>query len=74
MEKLQNRLVDMREAYEELGPQSESILDPIGTGPPAAFFEADQPHVLLGIANVFLQVYISLRSFSQLPSGRALES
>ena len=57
MEKLHNRLVDMREAYEELGPQSEERMDPLLTGPPPAFFEPDQPHILLGIANVFLQVF-----------------
>ncbi|ODN01520.1 Kinesin-like protein KIF13A [Orchesella cincta] len=56
LEKLQNRLVDMREMYEDYcSPNTE--LDPteLSNDPPANFFEPDQPHVLLGIANVFLQ-------------------
>lgn len=56
MEKLQNRLVDMREMYEDFCSQnnSEDSVD-LSSDPPATFFEPDQPHVLLGIANVFLQ-------------------
>lgn len=78
LEKLQNRLIDMREMYEdycsqnsatkpsETGTDDGNLLlvpgfgssvictDP-SSGPPATFFEPDQPHVLLGIANVFLQ-------------------
>lgn len=60
MEKLQNRLIDMRELYEEYSSSLSSseikVRDPLHEGPPAAFFEPDIPHVLLGIANVFLQV------------------
>lgn len=49
MEKLQNRLVDMRDIYTEFKTHAT---------PPNAntFYDPDQPHVLLGIANVFLQV------------------
>jgi kinesin family protein 13 len=48
--------VDMREIYEEYSSQSAdgSELDFCLNTPPS-FFEPDQPHVLLGIANVFLQ-------------------
>lgn len=53
MEKLHNRLVDMRELYEEYDQEYDDFS---GIDPPASFFEPDQPHVLLGIANVFLQV------------------
>jgi len=61
MEKLHNRLIDMRELYEErisLGISfgDVKVRDPLNEGPPSAFFEPDVPHVLLGIANVFLQV------------------
>ena len=57
MEKLENRLVDMRELYEDVGPAALDSSNPFNKDPPAAFFEPDQPHMLLGIANVFLQVH-----------------
>jgi len=57
LEKLHNRLVDMREIYEEYSSSqlSEEELN-FNLNTPPSFFEPDQPHVLLGIANVFLQV------------------
>ncbi|CAL8143854.1 unnamed protein product [Orchesella dallaii] len=56
LEKLQNRLVDMREMYEDYcSPNTEIDPTELSNDPPANFFEPDQPHVLLGIANVFLQ-------------------
>lgn len=49
----------MRELYEEFCIQQQDFDQPDSfceMDPPASFFEPDQPHVLLGIANVFLQV------------------
>lgn len=55
MEKLENKIIDMRELYEdtqgkkeceELGGQSEG---------PDPFYESQENHNLIGVANVFLE-------------------
>jgi len=47
----------MRELYEDYCQHDGSMTD-YSENTPSAFFEPNQPHVLLGIANIFLQVSI----------------
>ncbi|BES87666.1 Kinesin protein 1B [Nesidiocoris tenuis] len=57
MEKLENKLVDMRELYEE-GKENNQLIDP-DENPAKAFdpfFETQENHNLIGVANVFLEV------------------
>ena len=50
MEKLENKLIDMRELYDELNSGTLSLeeRDP--------FYESHENHNLIGVANVFLEV------------------
>lgn len=54
MEKLENKLVDMREMYEEYKEKGLSMKDepPNGMDP---FYESQENHNLIGVANIFLE-------------------
>ncbi|XP_038245610.1 kinesin-like protein KIF13A isoform X2 [Dermochelys coriacea] len=54
IEKLENKLIDMRDLYQELKENVPEIRKPIGKkGDP--FYEAQENHILIGVANVFLE-------------------
>ncbi|KAJ3639965.1 hypothetical protein Zmor_003291 [Zophobas morio] len=54
MEKLENKIVDMRELYEEKKEQGDYAKDsPIKEQDP--FFESQENHNLIGVANIFLE-------------------
>ena len=54
MEKLDLKLIDMRELYDEIKGKNASDL--IGTQYPDPFSESSENHSLIGVANVFLNV------------------
>ncbi len=57
MEKLDLKLIDMRELYEELKSRGlEPDSDEIGRTYPDPFCESSENHNLIGVANVFLSV------------------
>lgn len=56
MEKLDLKLIDMRELYDELKSLSENAKELIGTQYPDPFSESTENHSLIGVANVFLSV------------------
>ena len=57
MEKLDLKLIDMRELYEELKSEGlEPDSDEIGITYPDPFCESCENHNLIGVANVFLSV------------------
>ena len=56
MEKLDLKLIDMRELYEELKSYGKNASDLIGTQYPDPFSESTENHSLIGVANVFLSV------------------
>ncbi|EMP40397.1 Kinesin-like protein KIF13A [Chelonia mydas] len=54
IEKLENKLIDMRDLYQEWKEKVPEIRKPIGKkGDP--FYEAQENHILIGVANVFLE-------------------
>ncbi|KAG6923011.1 kinesin family member 13A [Chelydra serpentina] len=54
IEKLENKLIDMRDLYQEWKEKVAEIRKPIGKkGDP--FYEAQENHILIGVANVFLE-------------------
>lgn len=55
MEKLENKIIDMRELYEdraETGEELEAGREPKGPDP---FYESQENHNLIGVANIFLE-------------------
>ena len=56
MEKLDLKLIDMRELYDELKSLGENAKELIGTQYPDPFSESTENHSLIGVANVFLSV------------------
>lgn len=58
MEKLDLKLIDMRELYDELKSslQGENAKELIGTQYPDPFSESTENHSLIGVANIFLSV------------------
>ena len=56
MEKLDLKLIDMRELYDELKSLDENAKELIGTQYPDPFSENTENHSLIGVANVFLSV------------------
>ncbi|XP_048248867.1 kinesin-like protein KIF13B isoform X7 [Haliotis rufescens] len=55
MEKLENKIIDMREMYEERKSQGLPMMD---EGPPVKgdpFYESQENHNLIGVANIFLE-------------------
>ncbi|XP_026473795.1 kinesin-like protein KIF13B [Ctenocephalides felis] len=56
MEKLENKLIDMREIYEESKDKNANSIDitPINRLDP--FYESQENHNLIGVANIFLEV------------------
>lgn len=53
MEKLENKLVDMKEMYHEQKEKGVEYKEPLPTEDP--FFESQQNHNLIGVANIFLE-------------------
>lgn len=55
MEKLENKLIDMREMYEEFKEKGQVVIDEMtnGTDP---FYESQENYTLIGVANIFLEV------------------
>lgn len=53
MEKLENKLVDMKEMYHEQQDKGLDWKEPLSAEDP--FFESQQNHNLIGVANVFLE-------------------
>lgn len=55
MEKLENKIIDMRELYED-GQGREEPEEPGGdAAAPDPFYESQENHNLIGVANVFLE-------------------
>jgi kinesin family protein 13 len=54
MEKLENKIIDMRELYEEKKEQGDYLRDSPVKGPDP-FFESQENHNLIGVANIFLE-------------------
>ncbi|KAJ8964375.1 hypothetical protein NQ317_003092 [Molorchus minor] len=52
MEKLENKIIDMRELYEDLKSRGETYDETKGADP---FFESQENHNLIGVANIFLE-------------------
>lgn len=55
MEKLENKLVDMRDLYHERLEKGIPLSDPLDTNINDPFFESQQNHNLIGVANIFLE-------------------
>lgn len=53
MEKLENKLVDMKEMYHEQNVKGTDWKEPMSSEDP--FFESQQNHNLIGVANIFLE-------------------
>ncbi|PNF28377.1 hypothetical protein B7P43_G17067 [Cryptotermes secundus] len=56
MEKLENKLIDMRDLYEENKERDLSLKDEIPQKGIDPFYESQENHNLIGVANVFLEV------------------
>ncbi|KAL3205384.1 hypothetical protein MRX96_011278 [Rhipicephalus microplus] len=58
MEKLENKIIDMREMYEDRKERPPSLKDDKETTSPSLdpFYESQENHNLIGVANVFLEV------------------
>jgi kinesin family protein 13 len=56
MEKLDLKLIDMRELYDELKSHGQNAVDLIGTQYANPFSESEENHSLIGVANIFLSV------------------
>lgn len=52
MEKLENKIIDMRELYEDQKSRGENQDEIKGPDP---FFESQENHNLIGVANIFLE-------------------
>lgn len=55
MEKLENKLVDMREMYEERKDLSLKDPSPDEGSATDPFYESQENHNLIGVANIFLE-------------------
>lgn len=55
MEKLENKLIDMREMYEDRIEKDIPLKDPIPSNLMDPFYESQENHNLIGVANVFLE-------------------
>ncbi|XP_025837390.1 kinesin-like protein KIF13A isoform X2 [Agrilus planipennis] len=55
MEKLENKLIDMRELYEERKEHNIPLRDPIPPNCMDPFYESQEHHNLIGVANIFLE-------------------
>ncbi|XP_015018840.3 kinesin-like protein KIF13A isoform X4 [Drosophila mojavensis] len=56
MEKLENKLIDMREMYQEHKERILNGLDEDSGKPQDPFYESQENHNLIGVANVYLEV------------------
>ncbi|XP_070377982.1 kinesin-like protein KIF13A isoform X1 [Dermacentor albipictus] len=58
MEKLENKIIDMREMYEDRKERPPSLKDDKESASPSLdpFYESQENHNLIGVANVFLEV------------------
>ncbi|KAM8712863.1 hypothetical protein ACLKA7_013229 [Drosophila subpalustris] len=56
MEKLENKLIDMREMYQEHKERILNGLDEDNGKPQDPFYESQENHNLIGVANVYLEV------------------
>ncbi|XP_032591279.1 kinesin-like protein KIF13A isoform X2 [Drosophila grimshawi] len=56
MEKLENKLIDMREMYQEHKERILNGLDEDSNKPQDPFYESQENHNLIGVANVYLEV------------------
>ncbi|XP_030388492.1 kinesin-like protein KIF13A isoform X2 [Scaptodrosophila lebanonensis] len=56
MEKLENKLIDMREMYQEHKERVINGLDDENAKPQDPFYESQENHNLIGVANIFLEV------------------
>ncbi|XP_016940805.3 kinesin-like protein KIF13A isoform X15 [Drosophila suzukii] len=56
MEKLENKLIDMREMYQDHKERVLNGLDEDSSKPQDPFYESQENHNLIGVANIFLEV------------------
>ncbi|XP_030756486.1 kinesin-like protein KIF13A isoform X3 [Sitophilus oryzae] len=56
MEKLENKIIDMRELFEDQKERGDSVNELDETAGPDPFFESQENHNLIGVANIFLEV------------------
>ncbi|XP_020799024.1 kinesin-like protein KIF13A isoform X5 [Drosophila serrata] len=56
MEKLENKLIDMREMYQDHKDRILNGLDEDNSKPQDPFYESQENHNLIGVANIFLEV------------------
>ncbi|XP_017078394.1 kinesin-like protein KIF13A isoform X9 [Drosophila eugracilis] len=56
MEKLENKLIDMREMYQDHKERVLNGLDDDSSKPQDPFYESQENHNLIGVANIFLEV------------------
>lgn len=54
MEKLENQIIDMRELYEDIQGKQDPE-EGVESKGPDPFFESQENHNLIGVANVFLE-------------------
>lgn len=55
MEKLENKIIDMRELYEDTQGRGEPEEPGGETNGPDPFYESQENHNLIGVANIFLE-------------------
>ncbi|KAL3290384.1 hypothetical protein HHI36_023724 [Cryptolaemus montrouzieri] len=55
MEKLENKIIDMREIYDERMEMKESTVNELDSPSADPFFESQENHNLIGVANIFLE-------------------
>lgn len=55
MEKLENKIIDMRELYEDQKSRGDIINEDDDLKGPDPFFESQENHNLIGVANIFLE-------------------
>ncbi|KAK7862050.1 hypothetical protein R5R35_011474 [Gryllus longicercus] len=56
MEKLENKLIDMRDLYEEKKEKNLSMKEDVPAKGQDPFYESQENHNLIGVANIFLEV------------------
>lgn len=55
MEKLENKLIDMRDMYDERREKGIPLKNPIAPNTMDPFYESQENHNLIGVANIFLE-------------------
>ena len=68
IDKLESKLIDMREVYEEVRSKNLDF-SAVGRTIPDPFFETKEQHNLIGVANVFLDVLFHRKMSSKILSS-----